>query len=162
MTLNLLLILPQYRVPCVLVCVCVCVRERERERERERCEDEEEIEDRFYTELEFGTAGLRGVIGAGTNRMNIYTVRKATQGLANYIEENKVFVTVALAVLWKEASGNWRAVPLVTKRMLGSGYFCLHPACSHLHIFHLQYSAESALTRSSRILSSCCKIQWPV
>lgn len=48
-------------------------------------DDEKEIEDRFYTELEFGTAGLRGVIGAGTNRMNIYTVRKATQGLANYI-----------------------------------------------------------------------------
>lgn len=50
--------------------------------------DEKEIEDRFYRDLEFGTAGLRGVIGAGTNRMNIYTVRKATQGLANYI--NKV------------------------------------------------------------------------
>ena len=49
-------------------------------------DDEKEIEDRFYTELEFGTAGLRGVIGAGTNRMNIYTVRKATQGLANYIK----------------------------------------------------------------------------
>lgn len=49
--------------------------------------DEKEIEDRFYTELEFGTAGLRGVIGAGTNRMNIYTVRKATQGLANYIKK---------------------------------------------------------------------------
>ena len=47
--------------------------------------DENEIKERFYTELEFGTAGLRGVIGAGTNRMNIYTVRKATQGLANYI-----------------------------------------------------------------------------
>lgn len=47
--------------------------------------DEKEIEDRFYKELEFGTGGLRGVIGAGTNRMNIYTVRKATQGLANYI-----------------------------------------------------------------------------
>lgn len=44
-----------------------------------------EIEDRFYKELEFGTGGLRGVIGAGTNRMNVYTVRKATQGLANYI-----------------------------------------------------------------------------
>ena len=44
-----------------------------------------EIEDRFYRELEFGTGGLRGVIGAGTNRMNIYTVRKATQGLANFI-----------------------------------------------------------------------------
>lgn len=48
-------------------------------------DDENEIKERFYTELEFGTAGLRGVIGAGLNRMNIYTVRKATQGLANYI-----------------------------------------------------------------------------
>ena len=47
--------------------------------------DDKEIEDRFYMDLEFGTAGLRGVIGAGTNRMNVYTVRKATQGLANYI-----------------------------------------------------------------------------
>ncbi|MCM1191801.1 MAG: phospho-sugar mutase [Butyrivibrio sp.] len=44
-----------------------------------------EIEERFYKELEFGTGGLRGVIGAGTNRMNVYTVRKATQGLANFI-----------------------------------------------------------------------------
>ncbi len=48
-------------------------------------DDDAEVEDRFYKELEFGTGGLRGVIGAGTNRMNIYTVRKATQGLANYI-----------------------------------------------------------------------------
>lgn len=48
-------------------------------------DDENEIKERFYTELEFGTAGLRGIIGAGTNRMNVYTVRKATQGLANYI-----------------------------------------------------------------------------
>ncbi len=47
--------------------------------------DEREIEDRFYKNLSFGTGGLRGVIGAGTNRMNIYTVTKATQGLANYI-----------------------------------------------------------------------------
>ena len=47
--------------------------------------DEKEIEDRFYRSLEFGTGGLRGIIGAGTNRMNIYTVRQATQGLANYI-----------------------------------------------------------------------------
>ena len=46
-----------------------------------------EVEDRFYKELEFGTGGLRGVIGAGTNRMNIYTVRKTTQGLANYIKK---------------------------------------------------------------------------
>lgn len=50
-------------------------------------DNEKEIEDRFYKELEFGTAGLRGIIGAGTNRMNKYTVGKATQGLANYILE---------------------------------------------------------------------------
>ena len=50
-------------------------------------DNKEEIEDRFYKELEFGTAGLRGVIGMGTNRMNKYTVGKATQGLANYILE---------------------------------------------------------------------------
>ena len=47
--------------------------------------NEAEVEDRFFKDLEFGTGGLRGVIGAGTNRMNFYTVRKATQGLANYI-----------------------------------------------------------------------------
>ena len=50
-------------------------------------EDENEIKERFYTDLEFGTAGLRGIIGAGINRMNIYVVRKATQGLANYIKK---------------------------------------------------------------------------
>ena len=48
-----------------------------------------EIEDAFYRDLEFGTGGLRGVIGAGTNRMNVYTVAKASQGLANYV--NKTF-----------------------------------------------------------------------
>lgn len=48
-------------------------------------DDDNEIKERFYKDLEFGTAGLRGIIGAGTNRLNIYTVRKATQGLANYI-----------------------------------------------------------------------------
>ncbi len=52
-------------------------------------DDNKEIEDRFYKELEFGTAGLRGIIGAGTNRMNKYTVGKATQGLANYIVEQE-------------------------------------------------------------------------
>ncbi len=51
--------------------------------------NEAEIEDRFYKDLEFGTGGLRGVIGNGTNRMNIYTVRKATQGLANFIIKEK-------------------------------------------------------------------------
>ncbi len=60
--------------------------------------DDNEIKERFYQELEFGTAGLRGVIGAGTNRMNIYTVRKATQGLANYIiKAGKAAQGVAIA-----------------------------------------------------------------
>lgn len=61
-------------------------------------DDEKEIEDRFYKDLEFGTGGLRGIIGAGTNRMNIYTVGKATQGLANYIiRENSDHMGVAIA-----------------------------------------------------------------
>ncbi|MCD8215213.1 MAG: phospho-sugar mutase [Clostridiales bacterium] len=62
--------------------------------------DEKEIEDRFYKELEFGTAGLRGVIGAGTNRMNVYIVSKATQGFANYIlsqEPERAAMGVAIA-----------------------------------------------------------------
>ena len=50
-------------------------------------DDENEIKERFYMDLEFGTAGLRGIIGAGINRMNKYVVRKTTQGLANYIKK---------------------------------------------------------------------------
>lgn len=61
-------------------------------------ENENEIKERFYMDLEFGTAGLRGIIGAGTNRMNIYVVRRATQGLANYIAKvNKQSQGVAIA-----------------------------------------------------------------
>ena len=59
--------------------------------------DSEGICDRFYRELEFGTGGLRGVIGAGTNRMNIYTVRKATQGLADYLKASGLPQSVAIA-----------------------------------------------------------------
>ena len=62
-----------------------CVDRKTKEELRSIAGDAAEIEDRFYRQLEFGTGGLRGVIGAGTNRMNIYTVRQATQGLADYI-----------------------------------------------------------------------------
>lgn len=65
--------------------------------ELENITSEDDIYDRFYKELEFGTGGLRGVLGAGTNRMNIYTVGKATQGLANYINKNYENPTVAIA-----------------------------------------------------------------
>ncbi len=58
---------------------------------------EEEIFDRFYQELAFGTAGLRGVLGAGTNRMNIYTVRKATQGMADYLNEKYPAASIAIS-----------------------------------------------------------------
>ena len=55
---------------------------------KDMAEDPEHIIDAFYKNLAFGTGGLRGIIGAGTNRMNIYTVRKASQGIANYIKKN--------------------------------------------------------------------------
>lgn len=60
-------------------------------------DDQDAVYDRFYRELEFGTAGLRGVLGAGTNRMNIYVVRYATQGLANYLKKNYDKASVAIA-----------------------------------------------------------------
>ena len=59
--------------------------------------DDAAVEDRFYKELDFGTAGLRGVIGAGTNRMNIYTVGRATQGFADYINSTYKTPSVAIA-----------------------------------------------------------------
>ena len=59
--------------------------------------DEAAVADRFYRELEFGTGGLRGVLGAGTNRMNIYTVRRATQGLVDYVNESGLPKRVAIA-----------------------------------------------------------------
>ena len=59
--------------------------------------DCDKIEDRFYRNLEFGTGGLRGVIGAGTNRMNIYVVRRATQGLCNYLKGTSLPQSVAIS-----------------------------------------------------------------
>ena len=60
-------------------------------------DDPAAVSDRFYRDLAFGTGGLRGVIGAGPNRMNIYTVRRATQGLADYLNASKLPKTVAIA-----------------------------------------------------------------
>ena len=71
---------------------------------------EEEIKDRFAVELSFGTAGLRGVLGAGTNRMNVYMVRKATQGLANY--------------LLTHASAQARVVAIAYDSRIKSDVFC--------------------------------------
>ena len=62
------------------------------------CNKSEEINDRFYKDLTFGTGGLRGIIGAGTNRINIYTIAKVTQGLANYI--NKKFLKAKVAIAY--------------------------------------------------------------
>lgn len=69
----------------------------ETKNELRNIKDDKEIEDRFYKDLEFGTGGLRGIIGAGTNRMNIYTVSKATQGFANYLTEAFENPSVAIA-----------------------------------------------------------------
>lgn len=75
---------------------CECI-DGDTKRELKSIKDENEIEDRFYKDLEFGTGGLRGVIGAGTNRMNVYTVGKATQGLANYLNSNVKDPSVCIA-----------------------------------------------------------------
>ena len=79
--------------------------------------DDQEIKERFYKELEFGTAGLRGVIGAGTNRMNIYTVRKATQGLANYIVK-KGFQGKGVAIAYD--SNTYALIPFAARHKAAS------------------------------------------
>ena len=98
-----------------------------------------EIEDRFYRQLEFGTGGLRGVIGAGTNRMNIYVVRQATQGLANWVKTQGGNQTVAISydsriksdVFAKTAAGVLAAIfhsrgqsPSPRRQSWGSGRYC--------------------------------------
>ena len=64
--------------------------------------DDTQIEDAFYRDLTFGTGGLRGVIGAGTNRMNVYTVAKASQGLADYLKKNFTHPSVSRSSIWKQ------------------------------------------------------------
>lgn len=90
--------------------------------------DDKEIEDRFYTELEFGTAGLRGVIGAGMNRMNIYTVRKATQGLANYIKKvGKEAQALPLLLIQEECHRSLQTKQHFALRQMESRHMYLNP-----------------------------------
>lgn len=84
--------------------------------------DQEEIRDRFYRELEFGTGGLRGILGAGTNRMNIYTVRKATQGFADYL--NLHYGTAGA-----KFSGETPAVAIAYDSRINSRLFAAEAAC---------------------------------
>ncbi len=75
-------------------------------------DDAKEIEERFYKDLEFGTGGLRGIMGAGTNRMNIYTVGRATQGLANFLKEEKPQKALQVAIAYDSRNNS----PLFAKR----------------------------------------------
>jgi phosphoglucomutase len=85
-------------------------------------DDREEIYDRFYRELEFGTGGLRGVLGAGTNRMNIYTVRKATQGFADYLNQH-------YGKGGEKYSGDIPAVAIAYDSRINSRLFAAEAAC---------------------------------
>ena len=92
-------------------------------------ENDNEIKERFYKDLEFGTAGLRGVIGAGTNRMNIYTVRKATQGLANYILKNGA-QSRGVAIAY-ECHRNLRTSRRFALQQMGSRHMYLSHSARH-------------------------------
>ena len=84
--------------------------------------DQEEIQDRFYRELEFGTGGLRGVLGAGTNRMNIYTIRKATQGFADYLNHHYGRES-------EKYSGDAPPVAIAYDSRINSDLFAVEAAC---------------------------------
>ena len=83
--------------------------------------NDEEIKDRFAVALKFGTAGLRGVLGAGTNRMNIYVVRQATQGLANWVKTQGGNQTAVLRVMYlqKQQQAYWQ-------QMISTSEFMMH------------------------------------
>ena len=89
--------------------------------------DGDAVTDRFYRDLEFGTGGLRGVIGAGTNRMNLYTVRKATQGLADYLNASGLPKKVAIA---HDSRHNGALFARETARVLAANGItaCMYPA----------------------------------
>lgn len=82
--------------------------------------DEKEIEDRFYRELEFGTGGLRGIMGAGSNRMNLYTVGKATQGLSNYLKE-KYVINISVVIAYDSRNMSKEFAEEATKVFCGNG-----------------------------------------
>lgn len=85
-------------------------------------EDTKEIEERFYKNLEFGTGGLRGIIGAGTNRMNIYTVSKATQGFANYIKsQGEVAVKKGVAIAYDSRNYSPEFAEITARVLAGNG-----------------------------------------
>ena len=97
--------------------------------------NDDEILDRFYRSLEFGTAGLRGVIGAGTNRMNIYTVGRATQGLADYLNANYDNPSVAIGYDSKATFSVKRRRPFWLQTALK---FIFTTSLSRLRAFHTQ------------------------
>ena len=88
--------------------------------------DEAKIEDAFYRDLAFGTGGLRGVIGAGTNRMNIYTVAKASQGLADYVNSKEGDHSIAVSNRTCSAA---RHPP--SSRQTASGFTSIKNSCRH-------------------------------
>ena len=116
-------------------------------------DNEAEIEDRFYKNLEFGTGGLRGVIGAGTNRMNLYTVRKATQGLANYIikqgtQEKGVAIAYDSRLMSKEFADE-AALCLNANGIRSYVFSTLHPTpMLSFAVRHLNATAGIVITAS--------------
>ncbi|MBS4869873.1 MAG: phospho-sugar mutase, partial [Eubacterium sp.] len=85
-------------------------------------DDEKEIEERFYKNLEFGTGGLRGILGAGTNRMNIYTVSKATQGFANYIKsQGEVAVKKGVVIAYDSRNFSPEFAEITARVLAGNG-----------------------------------------
>ena len=84
--------------------------------------DEKEIEDRFYKDLEFGTGGLRGVIGAGTNRMNIHTIGKATQGLADYLN-SKYKENISVSIAYDSRNMSKKFAESAAETLCGNGIF---------------------------------------
>ena len=114
--------------------------------------DEEAITDRFYRELAFGTGGLRGVIGAGTNRMNVYNIRKATQGLADYLNASGLPKKAAIGYDSRIARGTMPARPVAVTTIVSTDMAT--PVAAK---YGVDCGAPSPASNSSASRSACWK-----
>lgn len=115
--------------------------------------DEKEIEDRFYKDLEFGTGGLRGIMGAGTNRMNVYTVAKATQGLSNYLKKH-FNSDIKVAIAYDSRNNSYEFAKVSAETLAGNGikvflFETLRPTpMLSFAVTHLECNAGIVITAS--------------
>lgn len=116
-----------------------------------------QIEDAFYCELAFGTAGLRGVMGAGTNRMNSYIVARASQGVANYLKQNQAQPAV---VIGYDSRNNSRKFAEITATVFAANGIKVHIWPELMPVPTVSFATRYLKAAAGNSIAQSCKIQW--